>query len=86
MTILVASGGVLAVGALVIVALLEPSTRGLCYQPIYEIDGERIGGDMRECDEIITPEYQGANSAAQQDVNRLAAESDPEFSETVDEE
>lgn len=62
--ILVAAGGVLAVGALVFAALREPSTKGLCYQAEYLEDGVWKGGELVPCEDIISPRAQGANSAA----------------------
>lgn len=56
LTWLVVAGGVLAVGALVIAPLLEPSEEGKCYlAPRYE-DGVRTPGRLVDCSEITSPE------------------------------
>ena len=81
MATLMISGFVLAAGALIIMALSEPSDRGLCYQARYLEDGVWKGGDKRPCNEIFTPKHQGANSAARDALEKVQAgeveEADP---------
>jgi len=55
LTSLVIAGGVLAVGALVLGPLLEPSDGGKCYQAPRYVNGERIPGKQVECSEIAVP-------------------------------
>ncbi len=77
LTILVAAGGVLAVGALVIMALSEPSDHGLCYQaPRYE-NGVYIEGRKVPCDEVVVPHSGGATSAAR-DLPETSSDTDAE--------
>ena len=77
MTVLVMSGGVLAVGALIIAALMEPSTRGKCFQPFYMENGVRMGGDTRPCDEVYIPKSEGATSAARDEQGLPSSQVDP---------
>ena len=74
MGLLVAVGGVLAVGALVIAALREPATKGQCYQARYLEDGVWKGGEMVPCDQIIVPETTGANAAAKDEEGRSSTD------------
>ena len=65
MTVLVVAGGILAVGALIVAALMEPSDHGLCYQAPQYVDGVYIEGRKLPCDQVVTPHSEGATSAAE---------------------
>ena len=67
------AGFVLAAGALIFVALREPSDNNYCYQARYLEDGVWKGGDKRPCNEIVTPKSTGANSAARDALERVQA-------------
>lgn len=64
LTMLIIAGGVLAVGALMVMALSEPSDKGLCYQSSRYENGVYIEGKRVPCDEVEVPEFHGATEAA----------------------
>ena len=65
LTWLIVAGGVLAVAALVIAPLLQPSEEGKCYlAPRYE-DGVRTPGRLVDCSEISSPEREPPPPARQ---------------------
>lgn len=77
---LISIGGVLAVSALIIAALLEPSDEGLCFEAGRYENGVFIEGRKVPCDQIERPDYRGATSAAANDPTEPvdpAPESEP---------
>ncbi len=55
LTMLVSIGAGLAVIALIIPPLLQPSQKGKCYQAPRYVDGQTIPGGMVDCDTLNAP-------------------------------
>lgn len=78
LTWLVVAGGVLAVGALVIAPLMQPSEQGQCYiAPRYE-NGVRTEGRLVDCSEVTSPERDAPPAAAEPIAPRDEVVGEPE--------